>query len=94
MRQGQSVQKNQHKNTRRDRAKKYSDECQYTTNKKESDSATEIGLRWLCSHLDYVTNFVSAEAMDEATMNYINYYNYIRPLSYNNYLTPIEVRYR
>lgn len=30
------------KSTIRDWAKKYSDECQYTTNKKESDSATEI----------------------------------------------------
>lgn len=42
----------------------------------------------------YVTNFSSVEAMDEATMNYINYYNYVRPHSYNNYLTPMEARYR
>ena len=32
--------------------------------------------------------------MDEATMNYINYYNYVRPHSYNNYLTLMEARYR
>lgn len=38
----------------------------------------------------YVTSYESVEAMDEATMNYINYYNYIRPHSYNNYLTPME----
>lgn len=37
-----SVDFNIAKSTIRDRAKKYSDECQYTTNKKESDSATEI----------------------------------------------------
>lgn len=30
------------KSTIRDWAKKYSDECQYTTNKKESDSAIQI----------------------------------------------------
>lgn len=30
------------KSTIRDWTKKYKDECQYTTNKKESDSATEI----------------------------------------------------
>jgi len=37
-----SVDFNIAKSTIRDWAKKYSDECQYTTNKKESDSATEI----------------------------------------------------
>ncbi len=42
----------------------------------------------------YVTSFSSVEAMDKATMNYINYYNYVRSYSYNNYLTPMEARYR
>lgn len=42
----------------------------------------------------YVTNFASVETMDKATTNYNNYYNYIRPHSYNNYLTPMEARYR
>lgn len=37
-----SVDFNIAKSTIRDWAKKYSDECQYTTNKKESDSATQI----------------------------------------------------
>ena len=37
-----SIDFNIAKSTIRDWAKKYSDECQYTTNKKESDSATEI----------------------------------------------------
>ncbi|WP_418372169.1 hypothetical protein [Agathobacter sp.] len=27
-------------------------------------------------------------------MKYINWYNYVRPHSYNNYLTPMEARYR
>lgn len=37
-----SIDFNIAKSTIRDWAKKYCDECQYTTNKKESDSATEI----------------------------------------------------
>lgn len=41
-----------------------------------------------------VVSFTSAEAMDELTTKYINWYNYIRPHSYNNYLTPMEARYR
>jgi len=32
--------------------------------------------------------------MDELTMKYINWYNYVRPHSYNNYLTTMEARYR
>ena len=28
--------------------------------------------------------------MNEITMKYINWYNYVRPHSYNNYLTPME----
>ena len=41
-----------------------------------------------------ITSFSNVEMMDELTMNYINWYNYVRPHSYNNYLTPIEARYR
>ena len=41
-----------------------------------------------------ITSFSNVEMMDELTMNYINWYNYIRPHSYNNYLTPMEARYR
>ena len=40
-----------------------------------------------------VTSFSSVEMMDELTMNYINWYNYVRPHSYNDYLTPMEARY-
>ena len=40
-----------------------------------------------------VTSFSSVEMMDELTMKYINWYNYVRPHSYNNYLTPMEARY-
>ena len=36
----------------------------------------------------------SLEMMDELTMKYINWYNYVRPHSYNDYLTPMEARYR
>ena len=41
-----------------------------------------------------VTAFSSMEMMDELTMKYINWYNYVRPHSYNDYLTPMEARYR
>ena len=41
-----------------------------------------------------ITSFSNVEMMDELTMKYINWYNYVRPHSYNNYLTPMEVRYR
>ena len=41
-----------------------------------------------------VTSFSSVEMMDELTMKYINWYNYVRPHSYNNYLTPMEARYK
>ena len=41
-----------------------------------------------------VTSFSYVEMMDELTMNYINWYNYVRPHSYNDYLTPMEARYR
>lgn len=41
-----------------------------------------------------VTSFSSVEMMDELTMKYINWYNYVRPHSYNDYLTPMEARYR
>lgn len=40
-----------------------------------------------------LTSFSSIEMMDELTMKYINWYNYVRPHSYNNYLTPMEARY-
>ena len=41
-----------------------------------------------------VTSFSSVEMMDVLTINYINWYNYVRPHSYNDYLTPMEARYR
>ena len=41
-----------------------------------------------------VTSFSNVKMMDELTMKYINWYNYVRPHSYNNYLTPMEARYR
>ena len=41
-----------------------------------------------------VTSFSSVAMMDELTTKYINWYNYVRPHSYNNYLTPMEARYR
>ncbi len=31
---------------------------------------------------------------DEMTKQYINWYNYVRPHSTNNYMTPMEFRYR
>lgn len=37
--------------------------------------------------------FESTEMLDEMTKEYINWYNYVRPHSYNNYLTPMEVRF-
>lgn len=37
----------------------------------------------------YVTSFSSVEVMDELTSEYINWYNYVRPHSYNDYLTPM-----
>lgn len=40
-----------------------------------------------------VTSFSNVEVMDELTMKYINWYNYIRPHSYNKYLTTMEARY-
>ena len=41
-----------------------------------------------------VTSFSNVEMMDELTTKYINWYNYVRPHSHNNYLTPMEARYR
>lgn len=41
-----------------------------------------------------VTSFSNVKMMDELTMKYINWYNYVRPHSYNNYLTPMEARYK
>ena len=37
--------------------------------------------------------FESAQRLDEMTAQYINWYNYVRPHSYNNYLTPMEARF-
>ena len=34
------------------------------------------------------------QSMSKAGCPYINWYNYVRPHSYNNYLTPMEARYR
>ena len=41
-----------------------------------------------------VTSFSNVEVMDELTTKYINWYNYVRPHSHNNYLTPMEARYK
>ena len=40
-----------------------------------------------------ITSFSSVEMMDELTTKHINWYNYVRPHSYNNNLTPMEARY-
>jgi Transposase and inactivated derivatives len=40
----------------------------------------------------YINCFESIKAMDDATDRYVNYYNYVRPHSYNDYLTPMEAR--
>ena len=37
--------------------------------------------------------FDSVRQLDEMTKKYINWYNYVRPHSYNGYLTPMEARY-
>lgn len=37
--------------------------------------------------------FDSVEKLDEMTKEYINWYNYIRPHSYNNDSTPMKVRF-
>ena len=44
------------------------------------------------SNFYYINRFESVRTMDEATDKYVNYYNYIRPHSYNSYLTPMEAR--
>lgn len=41
-----------------------------------------------------ITSFSNVEMMDKLTIKYINWYNYVRPHSYNNYLTPMEARYK
>ena len=38
--------------------------------------------------------YMNKEMMDELTTKYINWYNYVRPHSHNNYLTPMEARYK
>lgn len=45
------------------------------------------------SHFYYRYTFDDSEKLDEMTQRYINWYNYVRPHSYNNYLTPIEARF-
>lgn len=42
----------------------------------------------------YRYTFESIEMLDEMTKEYINWYNYVRPHSYNDYLTPMEARYK
>ena len=41
----------------------------------------------------YRFTFESVEMLDKMTKEYINWYNYVRPHSYNNYLTPMEARF-
>ena len=41
----------------------------------------------------YRFTFDSDEMLDDMTKRYVNWYNYVRPHSYNNYLTPMEKRY-
>lgn len=41
----------------------------------------------------YRYTFDSVEMLDEMTKEYVNWYNYVRPHSYNNYLTPMEARF-
>lgn len=42
----------------------------------------------------YRFTFENVEVLDEMTKKYINWYNYIRPHSFNDYLTPMEARYK
>ncbi len=41
----------------------------------------------------YRFTFESVEMLDKMTKLYVNWYNYIRPHSYNNYMTPMEARF-
>ena len=41
----------------------------------------------------YRFSFDSVEMLDEMTKQYVNWYNYVRPHSYNDYLTPMEMRF-
>lgn len=41
----------------------------------------------------YRFTFESIEMLDEMTKRYVNWYNYVRPHFYSNYLTPMEVRF-
>ena len=45
------------------------------------------------SCLCYRYTFDSVEQLDEMTKQYINWHNYVRPHSANNYMTPMEARY-
>ena len=51
-----------------------------------------IILSKICFYYRYT--FESVEQLDEMTKQYINWYNYVRPHSTNNYMTPMEFRYR
>lgn len=42
----------------------------------------------------YRFTFENVEMLDEMTKKYINWYNYVRPHSFNDYLTPMETRYK
>ena len=61
---------------------------------KDNNAPMERFYNTFKSNFYNVTLFSSVEMMDELTMNYINWYNYVRPHSYNDYLTPMEARYR
>ena len=41
----------------------------------------------------YRFTFDNVEMLDEMTKEYVNWYNYVRPHSYNNYMTPMEARF-
>lgn len=41
----------------------------------------------------YRFTFESVEMLDKMTREYVNWYNYVRPHSYNDYLTPMEARF-
>ena len=41
----------------------------------------------------YRFTFENEELLDEMTKSYVNWYNYVRPHSYNKYSTPMEARF-
>lgn len=42
----------------------------------------------------YQYSFESITTLDDMTREYVHWYNYVRPHSANNYLTPMEARYK